>query len=286
MKRTLFQTTILVFVTLLFLSACSIKTVYNNLDWVLEGMVDDYISLSETQEQDVERQVAQLMKWHKATQLTEYANDFKAIKAFTAKGIDDESAEIIFATFMKRWNSMKEKVAPEMADLFLTLSDKQIEELFARLEEENKEVDEKYKETTEQEKIELGGEKLIDSFSDWLGPLNDEQKRVLKSWPQRFKPTHEDRVNFRIKWQAALKQVLVSDEMNEDKRAQLIAMVETPSDYQSEEHRKKLVYNSKQIKELIITFEHTVTSEQKKHLAERLDYFISNFEELAAEAEE
>ena len=63
-------------------------------------------------------------------------------------------------------------------------------------------------------------------------------------------------------------------------------LVEHPDKYQSEAHKAKLVYNSKQVKELVLTFDQTITDEQKRYLAERLDYFIVNFEELAAEAKE
>ncbi len=275
--------TILSLVALLLLSACGIKTIYNNLDWVLEGMVDDYIDLTDTQEEDVDKRIAQLLKWHKETQLAEYVNDLKEIKTFTAKGIDDESAEIIFAKFLERWTAMKTKVAPEMADLFLTLNEKQIKALFIRLEEENKEIDEEYKETTEEEKNIEGGERLLENFSDWLGPLSEEQKELLISWPPRFQSTHENRLVFREKWQLALKQVLDDDIPTEEKRTRLIALTEKPEDYRSEQYKARLVHNSKQVKALILAFEHTVTKKQKTYLAERLDYFIRNFEELIEE---
>lgn len=286
MTLRILKRTILSLVALLLLSACSIKTVYNNLDWVLEGMVDDYIDLTDTQEEDVDERITQLLKWHKETQLAEYVNDLKEIKIFTAKGIDDESAEIIFAKFMERWTSMKKKVAPEMAALFLMLNNKQIKALFVRLEEENKEIEEEYKQTTEEEKIIEGGAKLVENFSDWLGPLNEEQKALLISWPSRFQSTHENRLVFRAKWQAALKRVLKGDISTEEKRTRLIALTEKPEDYQSEQYKAQLVHNSKQVKALILTFGPTVTDEQKIYLSERLDYFIRNFEELIEETKQ
>ena len=63
-------------------------------------------------------------------------------------------------------------------------------------------------------------------------------------------------------------------------------MIIKPDSYQTEEHKAKLVYNSKQVKQLMLTFDHTVTTEQKIYLAERLDHFIINFEELIAGSEE
>lgn len=284
--NTLFQRMIIVLATLLLLSACSIKTVYNNLDWALEAMVDDYLSLSDMQEQDVEQRIAQILKWHRETQLDLYVKDLKMVKASTNRGLDDESAEAIFAAFMQRWESIKKQFAPNQADVLLTLNQQQIDDLFKKLEEENRELIEEINETTAEEKLEKSQEKLIRNFSDWLGPLSEEQKQILRSWPPRFKPLDQDRMAFRKKWQAELRAIFESGQSREEKRARLIDLAESPDKFQTEEHRARLVYNSKQVKELILTFDPTVTQEQKAYLAERLDYFIVNFEELAAEAKQ
>ena len=142
----------------LVLSACGFKTLYNNTDWVLAGMVNDYITLTEEQEADVEKRIEQLMKWHRKSQLTIYSEDLKEIKKYTQQGLDDENTEIIFAKFLSYWHALRDRISPEMAELFLTLDEKQKVELFNTLDEQNKEITEEYAETTEAEKIETGGD--------------------------------------------------------------------------------------------------------------------------------
>ena len=63
-------------------------------------------------------------------------------------------------------------------------------------------------------------------------------------------------------------------------------MTINPEQFQTDEHKTILVYNTKQIKELLLTLDPLVLNEQRMYLAERLDYFIKNFDELAAEARE
>jgi len=252
----------------------------------MEGMVEDYVELTETQELDVEQHVAFIMKWHRETQLTVYIEDLKKIKEITRVGLDDASAEFIFSTMLKRWEGLKGQLAPAMADLLLTLSQQQIEELFVRLNEQNKEATEEYAETSDEEKSTKSGETMISNFEDWLGSLSEEQKKIVKSWPPRFKSVHEDSIAFRKKWQAELKQVLENDYVQEIKREQLLALILKPDKYQTDEHKQKLVYNSKQIKAMVLTLDQTITQEQKSHLGEKIDYYIVNFEELVAEAKE
>ncbi|MGD8785602.1 MAG: DUF6279 family lipoprotein [Thioalkalispiraceae bacterium] len=277
---------LLALLSLLALSACGVKTVYNNLDWVLEGMVEDYVNLTDQQELDVEQRVAMFMKWHRKTQLQEYVNDLKKIKVYSKQGFDDESTEIIFENFMKRWGSLKHRIAPDMVDILLSLNDEQVKELFVSLEEENQEILAEINDTTAEEKLEKSKEKLISNFSDWLGPLTEEQKQLLRSWPPRFKPLDQDRMVFRKNWQNALMRVLLGEFPSYEKREKLMQLVTTPDEYQTAEHKAKLVYNSKQVKELMLTFDQTVTNTQKQYLAERLDTFIVAFEELIAEGSE
>ena len=283
MRRTKFRITIVMLTVFLFLSGCTLKNAYKQLDWVLAGMIDDYVSLSESQETDVDARIASFLKWHQFTQLKIYAEDLQQVQQYTSLGLDDASAEDIFQRFMRSWEPLKQHVAPEMADLFLTLNDKQQKQLFEKLAEQNKEIEDDYNEYTEQERYERAGDKMIENFERWLGELNDQQKEVLRSWPPKFKPLDDDRMAFRLKWQAALRNVLQSPLSNADKREQIISMIKNPDTCQTEEHKQKLVYNSKQLKALILSFDQTLTQQQRGFLAARLDYIITTFQELAAE---
>ena len=283
MSRLVITRTILVLATLLLLGSCGIKTVYHNLDWVLSGMVNDYVDLTSEQETDVDKRIKLLLKWHQTTQLKLYAEDMRKIKQYTAAGLSDANAEELFNTFMGRWNSLKQKVAPQMADLLLELNEKQIKDLFVTIDEKNQEMNEDFNDMTPAERIEKAQDKLVENFERWLGDLNDSQIAELKTWPAKFTPLHEERMQFRNKWQAALKEVLTSSMSEAEKRTRLVDIISRPEQFQSETYKQQLVGNTKQVKALILNFDPSVTAQQKKYLAERLDYFISNFEELAAE---
>ncbi len=268
----------------LVLSACSFKTLYNNADWVLAGMVNDFVTLSEAQEVDVEKRIEQLLQWHRKSQLTIYAEDLKEIKKYTQQGLNDENTEIVFAQISGYWRALLEQVSPEMTELFLTLDEEQKLDLFKTFAEQNKEIVEEFSETTETEKIENGGNKMVDNFSDWVGELSPEQEILLRSWPEKFKSIHDDRMEFRAAWQAELKGILFANELGkEQKKEQLVRLINTPEDYQTDEHKQKLIYNSKQVKALMLAFAETITVEQKAHVGERIDYFSNIFSELAAE---
>ena len=269
---------------ILTLTACSIKTLYNNLDWVLSGMVDDYVTLSDAQEVDVEKQIKHLLKWHRTTQLEIYARDLEEIKSYTQAGLNSENLDIIFAKINGNWNTIRAQAAPKMADLFLSLSEKQHQELSKRFAKQNKELQEEFDDSTVAKRKEKSADKLIDNFDEWLSSLSDAQETALKGWPDNFHEMHPHRMAFRKAWQAELLKILADKTIaNEDKKALLIKLIVMPEDYQSEEHKLKLKQNMEQFKSLMATFDQSVTAEQKQYLAKRLDTFKKAFQELAKE---
>jgi len=270
--------------TLFVLSACSFKTLYNNIDWVLAGMVDDYVTLSDQQEVDVEQQIKNLLKWHRKTQLSIYARDLKQIKEYTQLGLSDENIEITFNKFLGYWVAVRDRVSPEMAELFISLNEKQRLELFKRFDEQNKEIDEDFAESNVEEHRSKYADSLVDNFSDWVGELSSEQEALLERWSEKFKPIHVERMKSRNSWQTVLKDILSNEQSrDEEKIAQIIDLINKPEKVQTKEYKQQLSYNAKQIKALVLAFGETVSNEQKKHLAERLDHFSTIFLELAAE---
>lgn len=263
--------------------ACSIKTAYRQLDWLLADMIDDYASLSAAQEADAEQRIKSFLQWHQFTQLETYTRDLQLVQQYVSAGLDEASTEDVFKRIAQEWDAIKERAAPEMADMFLSLDEKQQKQLFKNLAKKNQEMDEEYSKYTSQERKRRSGDKFIDNAERWLGDLNKQQKELLWSWLENFKPLHEDRMAFRHKWQAILQAILEESLSTVQKRNKLIALVKMPEAYQSHVHRQKLAYNAEQFKALILQIETTLTPQQRTFLMERLDDLIVSFKELAAE---
>lgn len=265
------------------LSSCSIKTAYKQMDWILAGMVEDYVTLTDFQEADVEKRIDAFLTWHQFSQLKIYADDLQQIQQYTSMGLDDANAEDVYKRFMASLKALNERAAPDLAEVMMTFDAEQQQELLEKLAEQNKEIEDEYKEYTEAERLDRAGDKLIENFERWLGDLQPQQEETLRTWPPQFKPLDEERMAFRLKWQAALKELFAKAMPFDQKRDNLIMLIKTPEAYQTEEHKQKLVYNSKLLKKLVLDFDRTVTTEQRGFLAGRLDYLIVNFRELAAE---
>jgi len=268
-------------IILLGLSGCGVKTVYNQMDWVLAGAVEDYIHLTEVQDKDVERRIAGILKWHRKTQLPLYSSDLRQVKEYTRQGLDDEKVKHFFELLNNRWIAIKGKLSPEIAEILLSLSDKQILAMFEKIKEQNEEYIEEYVDITQEQRNKAIIERMIENFERWLGELSDQQKALFWQWEDRFKPVHNDRLEFRRAWQKELRLVLSSHIDRQEKKILLTELFNEPEKFQSPVYREKLAYNRNQAAELVLAV--PLTEMQKKHLYSEVDYYTKSFDELAAE---
>ena len=79
----------------LLLVGCSTKFTYNNLDWLIHWYVDDYVELSDRQENLFDEHFANWLNWHRSEELAKYVKHLKSLKAdvenerLTAESISD-----------------------------------------------------------------------------------------------------------------------------------------------------------------------------------------------------
>lgn len=268
-------------IVLLVLSGCGVKTIYNQMDWILAGVVEDYINLTEVQDEDVERRIAGILKWHRKTQLPLYSSGLRQVKFDTEAGLTEENIKSFFEFLNQRWIAFKGKISPEFAGLLMSLSDKQVLQMFENIKEQNEDYIEEHVDITQKERDKAIIERMIDNFERWLGDLSKEQKALFWQWKDRFKPVHNDRLEFRRVWQKELRLILNSNISKKEKEAQLEELFRNPDKFRSQVYIDKLAHNRNQAAQLTLTM--SLTSEQKNHLYKEVDYYTKNFDELAAE---
>ena len=70
---------ILILAGLIF-SACSLRLTYNYLDWIIPWYVDEYVSLTDDQENLFDRATVELLDWHRYAELPKYTEFIISIK--------------------------------------------------------------------------------------------------------------------------------------------------------------------------------------------------------------
>ena len=277
--RTLF---ILVFVV--FLSACSSKLAYNNLDWWVYWYLDDYIELKEGQEEKFDDHLQNWLRWHKATELRRYKAHLSEIKVEINEGtLDSNTVYNHLVKARSHWERVRDEISPELAILAKTLDDEQVVSLFAALEKDNKEEEEERKEAlvkTEEARLEDRIERIEEAMSERIGKLSHEQKQIVSTYATQFIPTGEEWLKYRRDIQNAARKLFVTRSFNNNFETDLIELMQNPDSYKSDIYKQSSAHNMTVTATLISEVFSTLSRKQREALIENIDELIETVEDF------
>ncbi len=267
---------------MVLLGGCGVKTIYHQLDWYIPSVINDFISLSDNQQSALSLNVKELLGWHRRTQLPVYADTLRKIGKHFRQGLNETHIEQISTELENYWEIVIAKMAPDMADLLLTTTASQQQELRKNFIARNKEYEEEYININEQKRREKIVEDLSNNLKRWLGPLTDQQTKLISYEVTRYQPVHVDRLAYRKQWQEKLLTTL-QDNNKTQARQVLISLFSEPKKHRSETFNNKLATNKKLNKVMFLKINRMLTPVQLQHLSDEIEYYARSFEELAAE---
>lgn len=194
----------------LLLAGCnSITLVYNRIDWFAPFYVDDYVSLNRAQRALLKRELVELRDWHCGTQLNHYARWATALEG------DIREQRLTPAQVAARYDEVRTALrhvvsaaSPGTAELFLTLSPAQHEEVFRRLDRENDHFNATYVDAPLPKAERAYAARMTKQLNSWIGPLTEAQEERVRIWSQNVAPGAPDRLLARRAWQAELRRLL------------------------------------------------------------------------------
>lgn len=191
----------------LLFGCTSLRFTYNQLDWTIPVYAGRYVSLTPQQDKGLDRAVGDFLYWHCSSQIPLYINVFRDWQTLAGgKPIAYSQLWLYVEQLQGYWTAMAAQAAKNLTPLVLTLTDTQVEEIFANLSEKNDDFREEYV-SDEPEDIEHTLYKLmLDRLETWLDDLEPQQQRWVKEWSQQARLWQESRLQTRLAWQAALRQ--------------------------------------------------------------------------------
>jgi hypothetical protein len=105
-------------------SACSFKSIYNRLDYLIPSYVEGMVSLDDMLEEEVEQRTRVLIYWHRNTQLKQYAELLREFQLDFGLHLTEERVLQHISAMESLWLPLREKLNEEMAELLPLLNDK------------------------------------------------------------------------------------------------------------------------------------------------------------------
>ena len=130
-----------IFIVLLC-GGCSSKLAYDNLDWLIYWYMDDYVELKDRQEALFDEKLDSWIDWHRSEELSKYQQQLQQLQQHIKNdALDRQTIAWHLDKGKNHIDAIRNKLAPELAQLASRLDDEQVIYLFAALERENEGVD-------------------------------------------------------------------------------------------------------------------------------------------------
>lgn len=272
---------ILIIFCVFALNGCSTTFLYNNLPWLADYWVDDYVDLDKQQSKQLKAEVAKLRRWHRTHALPQYRQLLIEIKAGINKSIDVQQLLDWRAQSLVYWQDAFRKANDPILELAVSLSAKQKQEFVENVSEKISRQLNEFTELSEQEKLEMRIEHMLSSYKNWLGKLSDVQVSLIEEAALATASTKAHRFEYTQRRLDALRNVFSL--ASSDKlvfRAQLTDIIVNTEQFKSAQFIALSAIDNHTHANLQLRILTTLSAKQQRHLIKEFDKWIDDIDTL------
>ncbi len=191
---------------LFLVAGCSSTTMaYRYADWGIIWWLEDYITLTSAQEDQLGQDLTSLQEWHCSAELPRYTNWLDELEADVSTG-DPDAQTIRYhqQQLLAFIPDLLGEATPVAVNLLESLSDKQVAELAENMAKDQKKLEEEMLAGTPQETANARADRTAERVERWLGDLNREQRALVEAWSEDRAQQTEIWLQGRENWQKAL----------------------------------------------------------------------------------
>ncbi|MFP5423673.1 MAG: DUF6279 family lipoprotein [Gammaproteobacteria bacterium] len=232
------KTLLLLLCLSLLISACSrAGLAYRNLDWLVPWRLNDYLNLDSQQQAWLKPRLQTHLQWHCSAELPRYIEWLQTTESILAQPQPD-SAQLLeqFAQFDAALNRIGVEVTPTAIELLQGLSEQQVRELYAAMDEDNLEDRQDFLDPPLATQISERQTRMQERLRPWLGRLNSAQTDHIATWANSLGEQNRLWLENRQLWQAELRKV-VAERDSADFAERLTRLLQQRESFYSDEYR-------------------------------------------------
>lgn len=232
------KTLLLLLCLSLLISACSrAGLAYRNLDWLVPWRLNDYLNLDSQQQAWLKPRLQTHLQWHCSAELPRYIDWLQTTESILAKPQPD-SAQLLeqFAQFDAALNRISVEITPTAIELLQGLSEQQVRELYAAMDEDNLEDRQDFLDPPLATQISERQTRMQERLRPWLGRLNTAQTEHIATWANSLGEQNRLWLENRQLWQAELRKV-VAERDSADFAERVTRLLQQRKSFYSDEYR-------------------------------------------------
>ena len=272
------------------LAGCNVvRFGYNQADHLTYWWIDRFVDFNDVQKPRARAALAQWFSWHRRTHLPGYATLLANSQSLVQEDITAERTCGLWNDLRGYMDSAFERALPTTAEIVLTLTPQQIQNIERRYAKINEEFNDEHLQRDESRRLKKSIKRTIERAEFFYGDLDKAQQALIEQWVTRS-PYDVNIWNAeRHRRQQDLVQVLRrlnADNATQDKaQAALRAYLERIYSSPNENYRKYAeqvwVYNCA----FVANLHNTTSVPQRKHAAKKLKDWESEIQRLVPPTE-
>ena len=275
---------------LALLSACSsLRLAYNHGDTLLYWWIDGYVDLNTDQKGWVKKDIDDLFRWHRKTQLRDYMQILQTAQRQLAAGPTQADLEGDYDEIKNRTQLLLFKALPELADLARSLQPDQIATLERKFAANNAEFRKKNMKGDREAQQKFRYQKSMEQFELWFGNFTSEQEAQIRKASDARPLDNELWLDERQRRQKAV--LSVARKVQQEKlgkeatMALLHTLIKDSFDRMEQPSERKAFFDQAEAAniQLILTVIRIATPAQIAHANKRMQGWIDDFKQLAVE---
>ena len=265
----------------LLLSACGSQFAYNNMDWLIHWYIDDFIELTDAQEEAFDGHFERWQHWHRKQELIKYENHLKSVRATLERGeLNKEKVLHNFDLAREHFVRLRSHIGEDIAVLSETMSEEQINKMFDTLEEQHQEDEKKRKEMKPEELQEHFEDAFQEQMSGYFGRLTKSQKQLVNQGVINIIPNRLEWIKYRRNILNSARQLMLNRNDNPDYKADFLTLLDNPEHYQHQTYIDNNEHNRQVFAQMVVDIYPTLTAKQRKRMFRKIDNLIEDLAEL------
>ena len=255
----------------LLISACSrAGLAYRNLDWLVPWRLNDYLNLDSQQQAWLKPRLQTHLQWHCSAELPRYIDWLQSTESILAQPQPD-SAQLLeqFAQFDAALKRIGIEITPTAIELLQGLSEQQVRELYAAMDEDNLEDRQDFLDPPLATQISERQTRMQERLRPWLGRLNQAQTEHIATWANSLGEQNRLWLDNRQRWQAELRQV-VAERNSPDFAERLTPLLQQRERFYSDEYRASYGRSRQALATLFSQLLSSSDEAQRERLSHRL----------------
>ncbi|UVW28788.1 DUF6279 family lipoprotein [Massilia sp. H6] len=275
------------FALLALLAGCSsVKFTYNQGDTLLYWWMNSYADLEGKQADITKRDIDTLFKWHRQTQLRDYAALLGGFQRQLAANPTQADLTQAYRDIRLRGERLSTRAVPEITTLALSIKPEQIANIERKFKSKNDDYRKKFMEGSTEKRQRARFKKSMEQFDLWFGNFSSEQEAILRRASDARALDNEGWLEERMWRQRRILAVLrkiQQEKLNREQATVQIQAMQRELFARMDSPERKAFYdaNMDQTTKYILTAIRIATPAQKKHAHERMQGWITDFEALA-----